>query len=436
VRRTQLLITCWLVSLGFTGAGAQQLDDFERRRIETMLERVRDAITSQYYDSTFHGVDLVAKYDTALGRIRASAEIDRAMAAVAQFALELRDSHTFFVPPQMTVTAQYGWDMAMVGDTCFVVSVEKGSDAEKQGVRAGDAVLAVNGSRPTRANLWQLLYLYRVLRPQRALRATLHPPGGSTWTLDLAARIHERKKIIDLTGSDGGDDIARLVWDAEKNAEADPPRIVEVSDSVLLWRFPSFVASGEDVTNVMRRAQRKQRLIIDLRGNSGGLVSTMTTLLGQLYSKQVDIGRQRERGKDAPLVAEGAGTDAFTGTLIVLVDSRSASASEVTARVVELTKRGRVLGDRTAGAVMRGHYNAFRSGTQTAIFYGVSVADADFIMADSSRLEGAGVVPDELILPTGADIAAGRDPVLARALALAGQSFTAEAAGALLRRRP
>jgi len=56
-------------------------------------------------------------------------------------------------------------------------------------------------------------------------------------------------------------------------------------------------------------------------------------------------------------------------------------------------------------------------------------------MTDGGRLEGVGVLPDELILPTASDLAAGRDPVLARALTLAGTPLGAGEAGSLLRRK-
>ena len=121
----------------------------------------------------------------------------------------------------------------------------------------------------------------------------------------------------------------------------------------------------------------------------------------------------------------------FTGKLIVLVDSGSASAAELLARVVQLEHRGTVIGDRTAGAVMESIIYIEKQGFGTIILYGFSVTEANLIMSDGKSLEKTGVVPDQLLLPTAADLAAGRDPVLAHAAELAGMKLDPVEAGKL-----
>ncbi|HEV2664763.1 MAG TPA: S41 family peptidase [Blastocatellia bacterium] len=116
---------------------------------------------------------------------------------------------------------------------------------------------------------------------------------------------------------------------------------------------------------------------------------------------------------------------------IILVDSRSASAAEVFARVVQLENRGVVIGDRTAGAVMQARGFHYTTGEGTVLFYGVNITTADVIMADGKSLERVGVTPDELLLPTTVDLAAKRDSVLARAAAMAGFELPPDKAGAM-----
>ncbi|MCC7017917.1 MAG: hypothetical protein IT564_12010 [Rhodospirillales bacterium] len=125
----------------------------------------------------------------------------------------------------------------------------------------------------------------------------------------------------------------------------------------------------------------------------------------------------------------------FKGQIVILVDSESASAAEVLARVLQIEKRGIVVGDRTSGAVMVGAMMMdaieLPSGSEELrlIPYGFSVTVADMIMTDGKSLERVGVTPDELLLPSPADLAAGRDPVLSRAISLLGGTLDPVAAG-------
>ena len=80
---------------------------------------------------------------------------------------------------------------------------------------------------------------------------------------------------------------------------------------------------------------------------------------------------------------------------------------------------------------MESTFHPLKLGLDRVIFYGVSITKADVIMADGKSLEHVGVTPDELLLPEAADVAAGRDPVLARAITLAGGKVSPEEAGKL-----
>lgn len=129
------------------------------------------------------------------------------------------------------------------------------------------------------------------------------------------------------------------------------------------------------------------------------------------------------------LVAKSRGHEAFAGQLIVLVDSRSSSAAEILARMVQIEHRGIVVGDRSAGRVMGAKFYPLKEGTELVIPFGVEITEEDMIMKDGKSLEKLGVVPDVMLLPTAGDLAEGRDPVLAHAAELAGAKLDSEFAG-------
>ena len=81
------------------------------------------------------------------------------------------------------------------------------------------------------------------------------------------------------------------------------------------------------------------------------------------------------------------------------------------------------------GAVMESRFHEVNSGMGNNLYAGASVTMADLVMSDGKSLEKVGVIPDELVLPTGKDLAESKDPVLAYAAKLAGIEITPENAG-------
>jgi len=207
-------------------------------------------------------------------------------------------------------------------------------------------------------------------------------------------------------------------------------RLQEIDD-LLIWKMPEFNLSPDEVDSLMDKARSHKKLILDLRGNSGGYEITLLRMIGNLFDHDVRVGDIQRRKETKPFMAKTRGDKVFKGQLVVLVDSVSASSSEILARVVQLEQRGVVVGDRTAGAVMRARVYEHEVGLTTAAFFAMSVTDADVKMSDGKTLEKAGVTPDEIKVPIGADLAAKSDPVLSYAAKLAGITIDANKAGAL-----
>lgn len=418
-----LLLLTWGV------ARAQTLNGRDREKARLMLKFVRDDVKEHYYDPTFRGVDIEARYKEALAKLDQAASNGQAFGIIAQFMMELNDSHTFFVPPPHAARVDYGWRMQMVGPQCFVTAVKPGSDADAKGLKPGDVLHVIDGYKPTRENMWQLQYLYQALQPRPAVRLVVQSPGEAARQLEVAAKVTQGKKELDL--SKAGFDFYDLVRNAEDDERVGAHRYQEFGADLFVWKMPQFDLPKEKVDELMGKARKSKALVIDMRGNPGGSEETLLRLVGNLFDRDVKVGDIQRRKETKPLVAKTRGSDAYKGKLVLLVDSESGSAAELLARVVQLEKRGTVVGDRTAGAVMRSRGYNHQIGVDPILMYGASVTDADIRMADGSSLEKTGVTPDEPALPTGPAMRAGRDPVLAFAISLAGVQMDSDRAGAL-----
>jgi C-terminal processing protease CtpA/Prc len=417
-------------------ARAEGLTDVERRNANQMLEGVHKTIEAGYYDPSFKGLDLAALANVAKERIGKAGNIAEALAAIAQFELELDDLHTTFSPPWLTVAVDYGWKMGMVGNNCYVIALDPQSDAAHQGVAIGDQVKSVNGFVPTRSSLWRLNYLFNNLHPLPGLHVELISPTGQARTLDLAAKVHPQRAFLDLSMASNGMDRTRIQQDEEKFWMQLKPVTVRSMPDVLLVRMPSFLLTASEVKRQFRDMHNRAALILDLRGNGGGAEEALNELLGELYGNDLNFATRQMRSRSTAWVVKGAGRNAYIGRVLVLVDSQSASASELFARAMQLTDRGTVIGDQTMGAVMEAvHTPLSIPNGENVIAYGTSVTVADIVMSDGGRLEKVGVTPDFVVLPSGEDLNTGRDPALAQALAFVGHPMDAAAAARLYTNR-
>lgn len=403
----------------------------DRERAHEILRDIEKELRKRYYDPAFRGMDVDAVFARAGERVDSATAEGQISGILVQALLDLDDSHTFFIPPPLSFEVDYGFELGIVGDRCYIVAVDPGSDAEGQGLRPGTAVLYVEGATPGRENLWQIRYALDVARPRRELRIGTVAPDGTPGNRVVKARTTPPRRFQDVEDW--------IVAQGEKGRRSGlPAHVAALGETVAALKLDRFDAEEKVIDEALESVRGKDGLVLDLRDNPGGAVDALERLVGGLFDREVRIGEERGRKETRPLVARRApASRTFGGKVVVLVNAASASASEVAARVVQLERRGAVIGDRTAGAVMLSRRRGYTQGHRYRfLFYGLNITEADLVMSDGRSLEKEGVVPDEQVLPTAEDMAAGRDPVLTLAAQRLGVTIDATAAGKLFLRRP
>lgn len=173
------LVYCLVIflfgTIAINSANAQGLSKLDRGRAEQMLTVIGEDIGKHYYDPKIQGVDWKARVAEYKQKIENANSMNMALSIVAAMLDSLNDSHTFFLPPQRPYTHDFGWQIEMVGDKCFVTEVRPKSDAESKGVKPGDQLLSVNGFPMNADNLRKMNYAYNILRPQLSLHIPAQP---------------------------------------------------------------------------------------------------------------------------------------------------------------------------------------------------------------------------------------------------------------------
>jgi carboxyl-terminal processing protease len=400
-------------------------------RARNMLRESYETIQKEYYDPAFHGVDLAARFKEYDEKLKSASSMNAGLSQIAAFLDGLQDSHTYLQPPEHSYSVDYGYRLAVIGDDVYVERVRPDTDAASK-VQPGDRLLSLNGNGVSRDSFHRMQYLLQVLQPQQTTQLALRNPAGAERTVSVDTKLTPGRVVRDLFGG-GGAELQDLELRDQAVARLMRNRHVE-QGGVMIWKMPIFLADNGEIDSLFATARQQKALILDLRGNGGGLVDTLRRIVSNLFPDDVTLGTRVTRKGQAPLAAKTRGADAFGGQLVVLVDAASASCSELLARVVQLGKRGTVIGDRSAGAVMEARqFQGAQMGTAegSIILYGFSITSADIVMTDGHSLERVGVTPDEGVLPTAADLAFGRDPVMARAAKLAGLDLDPAAAGKL-----
>ena len=409
-------------------AQPQKFTDRQREDAREMLRMIAADIKKHYFDAKLHGFDFDARVREVDEKLKSAASLNQSFALIGYALDGLNDSHTFFIPPGRTFRHEYGWRMRMIGDRCFITQVRPKSDADAKGLKPGDEVLSLNGAAPTRGNFETMQYVFNMLAPRAAAQLVVRGADGQQRQMIVESKVRQLQKKVDLTGGQAD----ALIWDfVRQNENYDHLRRTichESGPELAVCKMPEFDLSGDEVHELLALARKHNSLILDLRGNPGGYVTTLDRVVGGFFDHEVKIGDRVGRKEMKPQTAK-PGHTLFNGKLVVLVDSMSASAAEIFARVIQLEKRGTVLGDHTLGLVMEAKGYEYTLGVESIAWYGASITDANIVMADGKSLERLGVIPDEIVLPSQADLRDNKDPVIARAAELLGVKLDPEKAG-------
>jgi C-terminal processing protease CtpA/Prc len=411
-----------LTSLAFAQQSEAPADSFTKSRLHDMLHQTEREVKANYYDPTFHGIDIEGnyrKYDALIDKVNSQGEGFR---VIAGFLSDFHDSHLFFIPPPRPYRYETGYRAQIIGDNEYVTQVRPGSDAAEK-VSPGDRIVHFNGYIVNRASEHSMMSYYHYLAPAVAVQLDLSSPEGKSSKVVVNSKLVPRKLVV----SDASD-IDEIIRDEEGDMKLEHDRTVEIGD-VMIWKMSEF--GDNQVDAIIKRANHHKALIVDLRGNPGGAVDTLKSIVGHLFDHDVKLFDEVSRKQTKTITAKSFGDRAFTGKLIVLVDSHSASCSELMSRVVQLEHRGTIVGDLSAGAVMESRQYPEEVGGDFKAYYALSITMANVLMSDGKSVEKVGVMPDERILPSGDDLYNQRDPVLARAIVLAGGQIDPTAAGKL-----
>ena len=419
-----LLVSFALVLCLLPGdSSAQKAGRLEIGQWRDVLKNLKAALKDNYYDPSLRGIDIDAHFELAHDKMKSAQSLSQLTGIAAQVLLDLDDSHTLLIPPYTFARVDYGWSMQIVGSDCYVLSVKPRSDAEAKGLQVGDRVLSIDGRAMDRTKAWLADYLYNTLQPQPSMKLVVEKPDKRQAELVVQAN-HRRSTKVNINL----ERLEPVIYGSEVfSTEED--QFHELSKEVLVWKMLAF--RQRIVFRAADKLKNRKALILDLRGNPGGYVEVLEGFAGYFFDSNIKISEAKGRKKFKPNFAESRKDKAFKGQLVVLIDAGSSSEAEIFARTIQLEKRGVVIGDRSAGSVMRSRFYPMHHGGYDEMLYGIFVTESDVIMPDGNSLEHVGVTPDELLLPTPQDLNANLDPVLARAAALVGIKLDAKKAGKL-----
>jgi carboxyl-terminal processing protease len=320
---------------------------------------------------------------------------DRVYGAIQGMTASLGDPYTIFFPPvQSELFASdirgnfegVGVEISSVNGALVVVSPIKGSPAATAGMLSGDIILKIDGKDTTNISTDQAVQLIRGKAGTKVVFNVLRKGVKAPFDISVTRGVINIPTIDTKELGNGTYYIALYTFTA---------------NSADLFRnaLRQFVESGDT------------KLVLDLRGNPGGYLDAAIDMASWFLPSGKTIVRESfGEGKDET-VYRSKGYNVFNDNLkfVILVDSGSASASEILAGALSEQGKATLIGDKTFG---KGSVQELDNITPDTT---LKVTIAHWLTPDGNFITGKGITPAIVVPMTQADVTAGRDPQLDRA---------------------
>jgi carboxyl-terminal processing protease len=404
-----------------SSSAPDKLTSSQRAKNVQAFDLIWTTIRDKHFDPKLGGLDWQGIRDKLRPRVEQAATMKDARAIMNEAIEQLHQTHFGIIPVDVYKDlesphggpGEVGVDLRIVDGHAVVTAVTEGQPASAAGVKTGWIVEKIDG-KPVSQILQAAEVAYAksgmlAARKALAVAARLHGPIGSTIALDFIDQnenpVHLAVKAVDPKGVPAtfGNLPTFYVRFTAK-------RIDRTVGYVSLNIFFDLVNVLKQYGEAIEASRDAEGLIIDLRGNPGGMGAMSFAMGGWLVS---------ERGlKLGTLVTRDGSLNftlfprprPFTAPVAVLVDELSMSTSEILAGGLRDLKRARVFGVRTPGAALPSTIEVLPNGDR------FQYAFANYISANGQPLEGIGVVPDVETPWTRVALFEGRDPAVEAAL--------------------
>jgi carboxyl-terminal processing protease len=403
--------------LALAASALAQLTPEQHKLNIDSFEKVWTTVRDKHWEKNPGGLDWKAVHDELRPKIEKTTTMDQARAIMRDMLGRLKQTHFGIIPSDVYSDVEgaargesaTGIDLRVLDGKAVVTGLDPGSPAEKAGVKPGWIVTAAGGKplAPVIDKLQQDPTIHE-LNLTRALLATLSGTvGGTIKAAFLDGAGKEVTLDIGLAEQRGnpatfGNLPTMHVWfESKKLGDTEYVRFNMFLD------LPRLMGNfGDAVMSCLKC----DGLIIDLRGNPGGIGGMAMGMAGYLVDDAgKQLGTMYIRDTKLKFVINPR-ANVFHGPVAILMDGNSASTSEIMAGGLKDIGRARVFGTRSAAAALPSLIERLPNGD------GFQYAIANYISEGGKPLEGLGVTPDVEVKLTREALLAGHDPVVDAAL--------------------